>query len=103
LREAEAPPPVAWSDWTLTAITRTPQKPGIGETTRTDCPISRPAPAPSGSYAWLSSRHGLRQYWRTTIANQLTMTNAATALATNPSSVSHVMVTGRTVTADRRR
>jgi hypothetical protein len=30
------------------------------------------------------------------------MTNAATALATNPSSVSHVIVTGRTVTADLR-
>jgi hypothetical protein len=46
-----------------------------------------------GSYAWLSSRHGPRQYWQRTTASQPTMTSAATALARNPSSVSHVTVT----------
>lgn len=63
--------------------------------------MARPvAGRPRISYGRLSSRHGPRQYWQVSTANQLTMTNAATALATNPSNVSHVMVIDRTVTAD---
>ena len=46
-----------------------------------------------GSYACLSSRHGPRQYWQPMTVNPPRIASAATALATNPSSVSHVIVT----------